>query len=37
MAQVNQKRQQNERKFGHWEELTFGGRRYWYEIMGRNG
>lgn len=28
-------RQQNERKFGHWEELPGGGRRYWYEVLGR--
>ncbi|HVC12886.1 MAG TPA: hypothetical protein VNE59_14680 [Burkholderiales bacterium] len=28
---------QNERKFGHWEEITGGGRRYWIEIRGRQG
>ncbi len=28
---------QNERKFGHWEEITGGGRRYWIEIQGRQG
>jgi hypothetical protein len=29
--------QQNERKFGHWQELPSGGRRYWYEVVGRQG
>ena len=28
-------RAQNERKFGHWEELSGGGRRYWFEVAGR--
>jgi len=30
-------RAQNEKKFGHWEELPGGGRRYWIEISGRQG
>ena len=30
-------RQQNERKFGAWQELPRGGRRYWYEVVGRQG
>lgn len=30
-------RAQNERKFGHWEELSGGGRRYWFEVAGRYG
>ena len=30
-------RAQNERKFGHWEELSGGGRRYWFEVVGRYG
>ncbi|MBI3118521.1 MAG: hypothetical protein HYZ00_07530 [Candidatus Hydrogenedentes bacterium] len=30
-------RQQNERKFGQWEELPEGGRRYWLDVMGRSG
>lgn len=33
----NQKQQQNEKKFGSWEELSAGGRRYWYEVDGRYG
>lgn len=32
-----QKRGQNEKKFGSWEELPGGGRRYWYEVKGRHG
>ena len=30
-------RPQNERKFGSWEELPRGGRRYWFEVAGRHG
>jgi len=30
-------RAQNERKFGQWEELADGGRRYRLEIIGRLG
>lgn len=31
------KRRQNEKKFGAWEELPNGGRRYWYEVMSHSG
>ena len=31
------KRRQNERKFGQWESLPTGGRRYWYDVPGRYG
>ncbi len=31
------KRRQNEIKFGVWEELSTGGRRYWYEVKSRSG
>ncbi len=31
------KRNQNERKFGKWEELPEGGRRYWYEVSASSG
>ena len=31
------KRQVNEKKFGSWEELRDGGRRYSFEIPGRSG
>ena len=30
-------RAQNEKKFGSWEELPGGGRRYWLDISGRQG
>ena len=30
-------RAQNEAKFGNWEELPHGGRRYWYEVKGHQG
>lgn len=30
-------REQNERKFGHWEDMPDGGRRYWLEVPGRSG
>lgn len=31
------KRQQHEKKFGSWETVPGGGRRYWYDIQGRHG
>lgn len=31
------KRQQNQRKFGTWENLAGGGRLYRYEVKGRHG
>jgi len=30
-------RVQNEKKFGHWDELPAGGRRYWLDVSGRQG
>jgi hypothetical protein len=30
-------RSQNERKFGRWDELPDGGRRYWFDVAGRRG
>ena len=30
-------RTQNEKKFGHWEDLPEGGRRYWRDVAGRQG
>ena len=30
-------RTQNERKFGQWEDLADGSRRYWLDIAGRQG
>lgn len=37
MSEAQIKRRQNERKFGYWEPLPGGGRRYWYEVAGRGG
>lgn len=31
------KRKKNEQKFGAWEELPDGGRRYFYKVAGRYG
>ena len=31
------KRRQNEEKFSTWDELSDGGRRYFYEVQGRHG
>jgi hypothetical protein len=30
-------RPQSEKKFGHWEDLPDGGRRYWLDVSGRQG
>ncbi|HEY3854752.1 MAG TPA: hypothetical protein VGO67_10200 [Verrucomicrobiae bacterium] len=30
-------REQNERKFGQWDELQRGGRRYRLDVLGRSG
>ena len=30
-------RTQNEIKFGQWDELSDGGRRYWRDVVGRLG
>ncbi len=30
-------RAQNEKKFGHWDDVPGGGRRYWLDIDGRSG
>ena len=32
-----QKRKQNEKEFSNWEDLPGGGRKYWFEINGRQG
>ncbi|MBU1754012.1 hypothetical protein KKG56_09230 [bacterium] len=31
------KRNENEQKFGNWENLENGGRRYFYEVQGHYG
>jgi hypothetical protein len=33
----SKKRRLNEGKFLRWEELSAGGRKYWYEVNGRWG
>ena len=30
-------REQNEKKFPQWEALPNGGRRYWIDVVGRQG
>jgi len=30
-------REQNERRFKNWEDLPDGGRRYWYDVIGKRG
>ncbi len=35
MDNILTKRQQNERKFGNWDTLPNGGRKYWHEVSGR--
>jgi hypothetical protein len=30
-------RAHNERKYGHWDDLPWGGRRYCLEVSGRHG
>ncbi len=37
MTLDTRKRAANERKFGSWEDLPGGGRRYWYEVQGHGG
>ena len=32
-----EKRRENERKFGQWQSLPGGGRRYFYSLSGRRG
>lgn len=34
---TGQKRQLNERKFPSWENLSDGGRKYWFEVEGKHG
>jgi hypothetical protein len=35
--EVERKRDRNEKKFSYWEELEGGGRKYWYEVIGKFG
>jgi hypothetical protein len=31
------KRKQNEKEFGTWADTAAGGRRYWFDVLGRGG
>ena len=31
------KRKQNEKEFINWTETSKGGRKYWFDVKGRNG
>jgi hypothetical protein len=31
------KRKKNEKEFGNWTGTVVGGRKYWFEVVGRNG
>lgn len=33
---MNKKREQNERKYGNWDELPDGKRKYWFDVKGKN-
>lgn len=35
-TQIERERRENEKKFGAWEELPNGGRRYSYKVRGRD-
>jgi len=35
--EILRKRRLNEKKFGQWAQLPNGGRKYFYEVMGRRG
>jgi hypothetical protein len=34
---MKDKKSINEKKFTSWEDLSDGGRRYWLDIIGKNG
>jgi hypothetical protein len=34
---IDRKRRENERKFGHWQQLPTGGRVYVHEVPGLHG
>ena len=36
-AEIGRKRVKNEKKFSCWKELEGGGRKYWYEVVGKFG
>lgn len=34
---THEKRKKNEKEFTCWEDTANGGRRYWFEVVGRQG
>ena len=36
-GEIERKRAKNEKKFSYWEELEGGGRKYWYDVVGKFG
>lgn len=34
---INEKRKKNEKEFSFWENTPAHGRRYWFDVAGRNG
>ncbi|MCK4403344.1 MAG: hypothetical protein KAV98_06215 [Dehalococcoidia bacterium] len=37
IEEIERRRAKNEKKFPYWEDLVTGGRKYWYEIVGKFG
>jgi len=37
IGEIERRRAKNEKKFSYWEDLVTGGRKYWYEIVGKFG
>ena len=37
IQEIERKRAKNEKTFSYWEDLAAGGRKYWYEIVGKFG
>jgi len=35
--EIERTRSKNEKKFSYWVELEGGGRKYWYEVVGKFG
>ena len=35
--EIERKRGKNEKKFSYWVELQGGGRKYWYDVVGKFG
>jgi hypothetical protein len=35
--EIERERGKNEKKFSYWVELQGGGRKYWYDVVGKFG